>query len=152
LTVEAKINFSSVTGTHIIIGQHSASPNRGWELRIKRQGGSRQRIQFVGSTNGTSSVTVQSSNQTLSSGTWYHVAATFSQGTVRIYLNGAQIGSGTIGTVGTATLFNTGSVLRIGNGTSSGFNGSIDEARVSQVVRYTAPFTGSVPAAPFIAD
>ena len=89
------------------------------------------------------------SSTVLSYNTWYHVACTRSNGTVRWFVNGVQDGSGTITTsIGSST-----GTTSIGRTTSYGgnfyyFNGYIDDLRITKgVARYTANFTP--PTAPF---
>jgi hypothetical protein len=83
--------------------------------------------------NGTD-VRVILSNGTLGDQTWNHVAATFSRGTVKLYLNGALDKTVT----GVLTpLVSTEPVAFGREGTYPGgtFNGSIDEIRIWKVVR-----------------
>ncbi|NJN97631.1 MAG: hypothetical protein HC875_27905 [Anaerolineales bacterium] len=81
----------------------------------------------------------------LQAGQWYHVAVTYNSGAAQIFVNG--IGS-TATNVGTLT---QGSSLQLGGfGGYPYFNGTVDEVRVSNVVRYNANF--SVPTAPFVSD
>lgn len=102
--------------------------------------------------NGTSSSSVSSSTINLTNTTWHHIAATFNLGSVKIYLDGAQIASGTIGAAGSAKLFNSTTLFRVGQNSTgaSKLNAAVDEVRVSQVIRYSGPFTP--PNAPFTAD
>jgi hypothetical protein len=81
----------------------------------------------------------------LQAGQWYHVAATYENGSVRIFLNGVP---------STATNVDTltqGPALTIGGfDYYPFFDGTIDEVRISNVVRYTSDF---VPATePFSPD
>src|SRR4051794_27084561 len=74
------------------------------------------------------------SNGTLGDRTWHHVAATFSRGTVKLYLNGALDKTVT----GVLTpLVSTEPVAfgREGNYPGGTLNGSIDEIRIWKVVR-----------------
>jgi RHS repeat-associated protein len=66
---------------------------------------------------------------------WHHFAHTLTSNAYQIYADGRQIGSGTFS--GTPFLFDPNHYLLIGKTGSSGegFSGSIDEARVSTVVR-----------------
>lgn len=76
----------------------------------------------------------------LSSNTWYHIAATRSGNTLRAFLDGSQVGS-----VTTLANINPAAGVRIGGTFQSAdqsFNGYIDELRVTKgVVRYTSAFT-----------
>ena len=146
MTVEAFIRITSQPsngGYFGIVSKDSPTMgNFGWKFRLKRQGSS-ARLAFQGSINGTSYATeIVSSSCITSINTWYHVAVTFNKGTVGFYCNGNPAGSGTIGTAGAASLFNTTGNLLIGNDISlaSGLVGTIDEVRLSQVVRWTSAF------------
>ncbi|MDP3790663.1 MAG: LamG-like jellyroll fold domain-containing protein [Candidatus Omnitrophota bacterium] len=73
----------------------------------------------------------------ITANTWYHLAVTRASGTLRIFLNGTQIASGSDprsidgGTLGT----------RIGYGQYNYFNGFVKEVRISNSARYTSSFT-----------
>jgi len=88
------------------------------------------------------------STTTISTNTWYHVAIVRdSSNDIKMYINGTNEGS--------AYNFSnnmTSTYYRIGNNVSAsnGFNGHIDELRISNVARYTANFTPST--APFVND
>ena len=78
---------------------------------------------------------------TVSTGVWYHLAVVRSGSTITIYRDGTNVGSGTrTGTVGNANEFKIG----------QGWNGYIDEIRVSNSARYTSNFTA--PTAAFTND
>lgn len=83
--------------------------------------------------NGTT-VRVILSNGTLGDQTWHHVAATFGNGTVKLYVNGAL--DKTVSGVPTP-LVSTEPVAfgREGNYSGGTFNGNIDEIRIWNVVR-----------------
>jgi hypothetical protein len=70
--------------------------------------------------------------------TWYHIALVRYQGTWYLYQNGVLLGQIAGGTFGNNT-----NNLYIGNSSAQngGFTGNIEELRVSNVARYTAPFT-----------
>ena len=67
--------------------------------------------------------------------TWHHFVYAVTTSGYTIYADGSQIGSGTLS--GTALLYDSNHTLLIGATGSSGesFNGSIDEARVSNIAR-----------------
>ena len=156
LTAEAYIKFTSVpsSGSVTIMGQNgSSSGSYGWEIRLTKSS-SKYKIQFIGSVNGTTTKTISASSysSTTYTGGFHHLAVTFNSGTVKIYWDGAQIGTGTVGTAGSAVLFNTTTAFRIGQNAagSNKMNATIDEVRISQTVRYSAAFTK--PSTPFTAD
>lgn len=90
----------------------------------------------------------------LTDGTWYHVAAVRSGNTFKLYINGVPESTQTF--TGTINFdFNLG--LRIGGGNLDGANGYykgyLDELRFSKgIARWTADFSGSLPAAEYLAD
>ena len=75
----------------------------------------------------------------VSTGTWYHLAAVRSSGNVSIYWNGTISGTA----FSLTTNYSTGYPVRIGAYTSSVsvLNGYIDDFRISRYARYTANFT-----------
>jgi hypothetical protein len=83
----------------------------------------------------------------LVAGQWYHIAATYGNGSARTFVNGV---ASTATSVGTLT---QGPFLRLG-GLSDSFGyffaGVLDEVRISNIIRYTANFTP--PIAPFTPD
>ena len=81
----------------------------------------------------------------LQAGQWYHIAATYDGSTARTFVNGAASGGSTVG------LLNSGGTLVVGGYPGYGyFDGSIDNLRLSDSVRYTGAYP--VPDAPFVAD
>ncbi len=156
MTFEAFVNFDSIPASNgqmmTIASQskiNSACANDcGWSFGLKRQG-SNYRFFFYGSTGGTSMTEIRSDNLTVNTNTWYHVAVTWDRGTVKLYRDGTLLKTGTIGTAGSSTLFNSTYPLRIGGWDGSHyFDGRIDEARWSSTVRTDL----SIPVEPFEAD
>ncbi len=161
MTIEGFVKLSATIGTTgnyytLISKTGSASPDYGWELRLKKATSSKYALDFVGSLTGTTvGTTVSSTNFSLSTGTWYYFAATWNKGTVNFYFGttATSRGSKTIGTVGSAVLATTAAPLRLGSNATSGsgtslwLSGSLDEVRFSQVVR-----TVSKPTTEYTAD
>ena len=83
---------------------------------------------------------------TASAGTWYHVAVSRSETTMRFFVNGTQVGS-TFTNSQSYDLSTTN--LNIGGQSSSNYlNGNIDDLRITKgIARYTANF--APPSAPF---
>jgi hypothetical protein len=79
-------------------------------------------------------------------GTWHHVAVVKSAGTYSLYFDGVSVASPV---ASTQTFGVSSNPLTIGSDNigDNGFQGSIDEFRISNVARYTAAFTP--PNAPF---
>jgi hypothetical protein len=92
--------------------------------------------------NGTSFVYLDSA-LTVTLGQWSHVAAQYDGATITVYVNGQSGGSAACaGGIGTAT-----QSLRIGDRSVDaeskrvGFDGVLDEVRISDVIRYASTFT-----------
>jgi hypothetical protein len=84
-------------------------------------------------------------NQTLSTGTWYHVAAVYasSTGNCEVFVNGTSIGSSTTDTGGAysgTAPFGIGAV--IGNSAANFLDGKIDDVRVYNVTRTQSDIAG----------
>jgi hypothetical protein len=81
----------------------------------------------------------------LQAGQWYHVAATYNGTQARTFVNGAASAGSNVG------VLTQGTTLMMGGFPDySFFNGLIDEVRLSNIVRYSGPYT--VPATPFTGD
>ena len=81
----------------------------------------------------------------LLAGQWYHLAATYSDGTARTYVNGVAAEPTTTGALTQGSLFQAGGLSGY-----AFYAGTIDEVRISNVPRYNGDFTA--PAAPFRPD
>lgn len=147
LTLEGFVRLNALPGSYapIVSKINTATSKASFEYGIRKQG-SKYYIYFRGSLNGTSYTEIKSSalsaaeQAALTTG-FNHIAVTWNLGSVKYYFNGVSKGTGSIGTVGTSKLANSIADLRIGyNGTTS-LNGSTDEVRVSQKVRWNANFT-----------
>ena len=81
---------------------------------------------------------VQTSQSIISTGQWYHVAVCKNGSSVRIFLNGTQVGG-----TGTDTNNYASAIAYIGSEAAGSYlNGYIDDLRVTKgVARYTANFT-----------
>lgn len=147
-TVELWIRFNSAAGDQAFASQYLNTGNqRGWYFRLS----SGNTLTFNYSTDGINANTVQGS-WTPSTGVWYHIAATRQSTTLRVSVDGAEIANGSIGT---STIFNSNTLLRVGCINSSGntnfVDGWIDSLRITKGVgRYGSTYT--VPTAPFADD
>lgn len=160
MTIQGYVKISTAISTtgnyYTLVSKSNASPNLGWEVRLRKATSSKYTLDFVGSLNGTTSTTVSpgTSSWNMSTGTWYFYTVTWNKGTVKFYWNSTTAkGTGTIGTAGSSVLFNSTAPLRLGanatsgTGTSLWLAGSLDELRLSQIVR-----TVAVPTSPYTAD
>jgi len=138
-TIEFWVYFNSVTGTQDIIGNYVSNVATDWIVIMSATG-----IQYYPS--GSSSY-VYSGASSVTTNTWYHVAAVRSGSTCSLYLNGVSVGTPlTFST----TLGDTTKPLYIGSrgGSSNYFNGYMDDLRITNwYARYTQNFT--VPTQPF---
>lgn len=148
MTIDLWVNFSAKPQNNnyvtLVSKTGGASPNFGWMLRMKTLG-SNYKLVFSGSVDGASTpVEIISSAININTGTNYHVAVTWNKGIVKFFLNGVALNtSGTIGMAGSSKLYSPAVPLRVGvdSSLSGGFEGSIDELRISQVLRWTSGFT-----------
>jgi len=162
MTVEAFVKFTtlptSTSGTPIV-SKSAANPNLSWDFKIRpssttstkcKNATTQYCLMFIGSSTGTGSTTIYAAPKAMVAGTWYHVAVTYDLGSVKMYLDGVLVGTGTIGTAGSTYLKQTTATMYLGkNGTGTivYLNGVLDEVRLSQVVR-----TITVPGAAYSAD
>jgi hypothetical protein len=142
-TVEAWVRSADVSSDRVIMQAHVGSSYVAWELSQSSTG----YVQFLGYDGTNASVVSVVASSSLTLNTWHHVTASIDGSTVRLFLDGALVGSGTLsGTVRTDA-----TALRIGaHGYTAGrdWNGYIDDLRViSDVARYTTAF--SLPIGPF---
>lgn len=156
LTLDAQIILTSLplVNTILPIVSKINGAQASFEYGIKKVSANYY-IYFKGSLDGATSVEKKSIAFTagditaLTSG-FNHVAVTWELGLIKFYLNGVSMGAATLGTVGFAKLANSATSMRIGyNGTQS-LGGSVDEVRVSQIVRWHTSFTP--PASPHTTD
>ena len=92
-------------------------------------------------------VQVDSSTINVHDGSWHHVAVTRSGSTIRIFVDGAQLGSATYA----GQLGRSDKTLTLGAhpGDSRSFTGNLDDIRITKgVARYTAAFTAPTEAFP----
>ncbi|MCM2354718.1 MAG: LamG domain-containing protein [Pseudobdellovibrio sp.] len=154
LTAEAFVKLSALPGAYAPIISKISGSLASFEYGIRKQG-SRYYIYFRGSTNGTvytevKSVALSATEEADLTAGYSHIAVTWNLGSIKYYFNGVLKSTSSIGTVGSARLAGSTAPLRIGyNGTNT-LNGSVDEARISQIVRWTNSFTA--PSAEYTAD
>lgn len=129
-TIECWIRLAATQADMGIVSSYEN--NNGWIFRL----GSNFIRFFAGS-----SEIVVDKTYSFSTNTWYHLAVARSGTSIRVFVDGSQVG--TTSTVGSATDTTTQGVY-IGRTqtTTSDFNGYIDDLRVTRgVARYTTNFT-----------
>ncbi|MCU0490781.1 MAG: LamG domain-containing protein [Chloroflexaceae bacterium] len=127
-TIELWVRPSANNQTAVLVATGDSS---GWSLELDNG----QVVWWV-LTSANSWTPVRNTAITLQANTWYHVAVTYAAGNARVYVNGNQ---GPTTTLGALTV---GSTLRLGGWAGFGFfNGQLDEVRLSNVERYSATFT-----------
>jgi hypothetical protein len=137
-TIEAWVYTTVATQTYGtgIIGTYDAATNGGWSLTINRSTGATYGILFIHAN------AIQQSYTTayLPVNTWQHIAITRSGTTLRTFLNGVQVATGTYATADTVS-----ATCYLGSqGTGSYLTGYISNARVVKgTAVYTSNFTPS---------
>lgn len=133
LTIEFWVNFTSVAGTQDLLGNYVSNVSTDWIVIMSATG-----IQFYPS--GSSSY-VYSGGSSVTTNTWYHVAAVRSGSTCSLYVNGVSVGTPL--TVSTAIGDGTKPVyIGARSGPSSFFSGNISNLRIVKgTAVYTANFT-----------
>jgi hypothetical protein len=138
LTVESWINPSEVTARRPVVAKGP------YQLAVE-PAGQGVRALFGVSRAGTWHWVA---SDELALGEWHHIAGTYDGVTMRLFTNGAAVGSTWL----LGALDGIPGPLRIGtaDATDDFFHGLVDEVRVSNVVRYATGF--SLPTTPFVPD
>jgi hypothetical protein len=102
---------------------------------------------FEFSPNGSNFTTITRASS-ISNATWAHVAVCRSGSDLRLFVDGVQAGA--TYSIGATSLFDSTGTMNIGNfvGTSSSWNGNLDEVRITKAARYTANFAPPTAAFP----
>ena len=132
-TIDVWVRFSSVSVSQTIVGQ-SVDGNHFWRLCASFNN---SRLDFYEYQAG--DITLVYGSWSPSVNTWYHIAAVNNAGTLKLYIDGTLLATGTYHS-GT----NMATPLKIGYGDyeTAYFNGWIDGLRVSKgIARWTADFT-----------
>jgi hypothetical protein len=136
-TVEVWVYFNSVASIQTFVTNYQNSSN-GWGLQWRSDTGA---WNFF---NGDTALVTYTN--TPSTGTWIHAAVARSGTSLKMFINGTQVGSVTNSTniSGTTTDLTVGSL-----GSSQYFNGYMDDMRITKgYARYTATFTAPTAAFP----
>ncbi|MBI5302390.1 MAG: LamG domain-containing protein [Chloroflexi bacterium] len=136
LTIEAWVRpaINNADGL-VIVG---SDDNFGWSLELNNG-----RASFWVATN--LGWQLAQNTTSLVAGQWYHVAATYSAGSARVFVNGVGSTARSVGTLTQGPWLQFGGLIGYPY-----FTGALDEIRISNALRYTANFTP--PTAPFTPD
>lgn len=166
MTIEGLFYISSLLSSngsyYTLFSKNGSAGNYGWELRLRRYSSSQYILDFMGSLNGTTTTTKSSSSFSFSRNKWYHVYVTWNLGTINFYIGSSGSttarGSGVIGTAGSSVLYSSTADFKIGanatsatSGTSLWLNGSVDEVRLSNIIR-SSTAAPSFPASEYTPD
>ncbi|HAW18598.1 MAG TPA: hypothetical protein DCX14_00300 [Flavobacteriales bacterium] len=137
-TFEAWVNLSSsATGNNAVIdyGQNAVGSRNTFMIN------SNNGLSFI---SGGTNANIGTASNIVTANQWTHVAFVLDSGTGYLYLNGTQVGTGSLTSVNTPT---TGTDLRIGQRVSGGnipFEGAIDEVRVWDYARTAAEISANM--------
>jgi hypothetical protein len=138
ITVEAWVyptTWASLVWQGNVVNQENNSTNDGFMLRVGENG----KINFGVGTANTSWYELNTAASILSLNTWAHIAGTYDGTTLKIYKDGAQVGTSTV-SAGPVVAGNI--ALTIGaRRTDRFFTGKIDEVRIWTVTRTAAELT-----------
>lgn len=142
-TVECWVRQSQTAGgTFKMIASQATGSTSNFAWALWYNVGSPTNLGFSFSSDGTNRTTF-TSNTTLTTSTWFHIAVVRYGSNLSMYVNGALVGS--THNIGTASIYDSTADLLIGSGyagsPSNFFYGYIDELRISKTAQYTANFT-----------
>lgn len=147
-TVEGFVRSSSFSAFQGLVGKRAnsgASPYGPFVLGIE---GTTGRLAWFSSTSGSAWALALVASSGLTLNTWQHFAFSRQGTTARIFMDGAQVGSGTL----SGTLTTNASSVSVGSSaadSSLGLTGWLDEIRITKgVARYTSAFTPPASAFP----
>ena len=139
-TIEMFIRPNTVNTTQYLYDQRNAGTSQA--APVIYMSSSNVLIYFV-----SNSSRISSSSGIFSVGTWYHIAVSRSNGSTRMFVDGVQVGSTY---TDTSVYLNLPVFMGTAFNATGGYNGYIDEVRVSNTARYTSNFTA--PTSAFTAD
>ena len=144
-TIECFAYFNDVTGSHTLLGQWENSTNRrSWLLQVNN-GQLSSFLSLDGTTSGMKRI--DSELGAIGTDRWYHLAYTRSSNTMRMFIDGRQVGS--VSVSGFTNYSNTNDGFQVGSQTAAGanlMNGFISNARIIKGTGlYTSNFTPSAP-------
>ncbi len=136
LTIEAWVRPQTNNANGLLIV--NADNNSGWSLELNNS-----QLTFWLATN--QGWSFNRSTLALQAGQWYHVAATYGNGTAQVFVAGVGSTPTSVGTLSQGPTLNFGGLAGY-----PFFSGVLDEVRISNIIRYSSNFTPST--APFASD
>ena len=141
-TVEGWVRFAvlpATSGFAAIVGKWDASTQKSWYMYVYNNAGTYQ-LYFSYTTNGSTSINPVATIS-VTTNTWYHIAACRDGANLRLFVDGTQVGT----TYNMATDIIHGGTYPVQVGRVAGthdLNGFIDDLRITKgYARYTANFT-----------
>ena len=134
VTAEAWINIPNVAGTKNIVGNNSNNATQ-FNLRIENN----TLTGFVGA--GTYSAT--STAGTIIANTWQHVALVYNDTSLKIYINGVEVGSTAVPASFSLPTSSQQYLIGASGSASEFFSGNIDEVRIWNIERTAAEISTS---------
>jgi hypothetical protein len=150
-TIEGWFRFNNTTGNHVLVssGDFINGGTQGWAfVSYGSTPGANQFIFAAAYDDGSWTIWAETT-WARNANTWYHLAVSRQNGTIRFWVDGTQVGTDISASASTEAKGTVSAQFRIGAScysTDYMHNGSIDELRISNTARYTSAFT---PAGPF---
>jgi hypothetical protein len=145
--VEMWVRSSSTSAFQTVASTNTWTTATAGDWALYTRHNSVQRVVFTYVNASATFVDINSSIINVHDGSWHHVAVTRSGTTIRLFVDGAQLGSATYaGQIGRSD-----KTLTLGAhvGDSRSFTGNLDDIRITKgVARYTAAFTAPTEAFP----
>lgn len=146
LSLEGWFYFNSLGNCTLIGRERAPNNNEGYEFGIES---GNLRLFISASDVASGVVTYATSN--LSTGTWYHLAATYDgTSTLKLYVDGVNVASQSYSD-GTGTTTGPVYIGRNVNGSSGNFNGKMHHIRISDIARSSFPYVLSASNQPSVA-
>jgi len=142
-TIECWLRVAqTIGGTFKMIASQATGSTSNFAWALWYNVGSPTNLGFSYSSDGTNRTTF-TSNTTLTTNTWFHVAVVRSGANLTMYVDGTQVGS--THNIGSASIYDSTANMLVASGyagsPSNFWYGYIDEMRISKVAQYTGNFT-----------
>lgn len=139
----ARLDTTVASGLCLIDFRGSGSGSSSWQPFVNAS------TRSIGIWSGSATVLASANNAVPAMGTWFHWAIERSGTTTKIYINGAQVSSGTFDPLATHS-----SGIRIGlnQAGTNGWNGAMDDIRFTRRARYGGAFTAPAAALQIVGD